>query len=220
MPTVTLDTLKTRVKAYGYGTVDDSMIEVFLNQAYSEVAGSFKWSWLEKSGTVVTATGAPYTLLPADLQWFGRLDSRSDGVPAPMYVDEMDFRDYMPNREFTTGTGKPRHFSTFEGRFNWYPTPDAVYTYGIYYWRSITPLSSGSPTSLISDGDVDVLVLGALQRWAMRENDMAKMQTYGAQFEASVAQMMRNEKARQQQTIRRVKMPDHYHGLYDTDYGV
>lgn len=217
MPTVTFTQLKDRAKAYGYGSVDDSMIGVFLNQTYMEVAGSFKWGWLEKTSTITASAGVASTALPSDLQWFGRLQSQATGVKTPAWLDAMDYRSHAESRRYSTEQAAPRYFTLFEGSINWLPTPDASYTYRLYYWKAPTALSGASDTTLIPDVDVDVLVLGALQRWAMRENDMAKYQVYGAQFQASIAQMMRNEKAQQKQTIRRVPMPDHYLGIYDRD---
>lgn len=222
MASVTFATLKSRCLSYGYGTVDENNFGVWLNQTYNEVAGSFKWSWLEKNTSISTTANQAFTALPSDLQWFGRLapNSGTDNWYVPEFVDEMDFRKYIPTKHYSSERAEPRYYTIFADQLNWSPVPDAVYTYRLAYWRTPTPLANANDVTLIPDVDVDVLVVGALQRAAMRENDMGKYQVYAAQFQANVAQMMRNEKSRQQQKIDRVPLPDHYQGVYDADFEV
>jgi len=215
--TVTLSTLLSRCLSYGYGNVDENQFKIWLNQAYFEVAGTFKWDWTESIGSVSTVTGLGTTALPSDLAFFGRLGT-TDGQRVPEFMDAMDFREYIPTKSYDgTYQERPKYFSLFGGTINWTPIPDAVYTYDLYYWVAPSEMVNTTDVTLIPNADVDVLVLGALRNAAMRENDMPKVNVYTTQFQAALNQMMRNQKARQQQKIERIKMPESYGGMYDHD---
>lgn len=215
--TVTLGTLLSRCLSYGYGNVDENQFKIWLNQAYFEVAGTFKWDWTQSIGTVNTVVGLGTSPIPSNLAFFGRLGT-TDGQRPPEFMDAMDFREYLPTKDYYGNyQGRPKYFSIFAGNMNWTPIPDAIYSYNLYYWRAPSELVNTSDVSLIPDADVDVLVLGALRNAAMRENDLSKVNVYTTQFQSALSQMMRNQKARQQQKVSRVPMPESYGGTYDND---
>lgn len=214
--TVDFDEFKTRVKSYGYGTADETIIGIWLNQSYNDLAMRWKWPWLEKTTTITTAAGSPTTALPADFMHWGRLRAGADNY-VPEYVDAMDMRDYHPAKKYTTEQGVPRYYSLFSELINWYPTPDAVYTYSLDYWKTPTEMSAGTDVTDVPDEYADVLVLMAVQRASIREQDFTKQQYMATQAEAQIQQMIRNAKSRQKQEAARAAMPGYYGGAYDTD---
>lgn len=220
---LTYKNLQDRCLTYGYGEVDRANFRTWLNEAYEELVRSYKWPFLEATASITTVAGSPTVSVPTSppVLFFGRLKPNSvTTLTEPRYLSELDFREYMPHREYTdtADVGEPEYYSVFGGVFNFYPVPDAVYTYSMRYWKGITTLpGSDSDTYLIPDAYLDNLVLGALARAAMRENDMGKYQIFMTQYTANVQQMMRNYKAQQQETARRAPMPTHYGGAYDRE---
>jgi hypothetical protein len=217
--------LQDRVLTYGYGEVDRANVKTWLNETYEDLVRSFKWPWLQATQTITTVAGTQTVALPASppILFFGRLKpTSSSALKEPKFLSEMDFRDYMPHREFTDTTsayrGQPKYYSIFAGNINFYPVPDAVYTYSLRYWKGIATLpTADSDTYLCPDPYLDNLVVGALARAAMRENDMGKYQVYTAQYVANIAQMMRNAKAEQGETPRRASLASTYAGVYDRE---
>jgi hypothetical protein len=221
---LTYKNLQDRCLTYGYGEVDRANFKTWLNEAYEEIVRSYKWSWAEATYSLSTVAGTQTVSLASvthPIVFFGRLKpASSTTLYAPRYLSEMDFREYMPNREYTdtADRGTPEAYSIFAGNLHFYPVPDAVYTYSLRYWRGVGTLpSADGDTYLFPDHYADVIVLMALARAAMRENDMGKYQIYSAQVTAQIAQMTRNEKARQQETSKRAAMPGNYGGAYDRE---
>lgn len=219
---LTYKNLQDRVLTYGYGEVDRANVKSWLNEAYEELVRAYKWPWLQATQTITTVANTQTVAIPATppVLFFGRLKPTTASVDEPRFLSEMDFREYMPNREYTdpADKGQPDYYSIFAGNINFYPIPDAVYTYSLRYWKGITTLpTADADTYMCPDPYLDALVTNALARAAMRENDMGKYQVYVAQYTATVAQMMRNAKAEQGETPKRAAMPDTYAGLYDRE---
>lgn len=222
---LTYKNLQDRCLTYGYGEVDRANFKSWLNEAYEELVRSYKWPFLEATASIVTVAGTQTVAIPSSppVLFFGRLKPASSTTTTePQFLSELDFRDYMPTREYTDTSaayrGKPKYYSIFAGNLNFYPVPDAVYTYSLRYWKGITTLpTADGDTYLVPDAYLDNLVINALARAAMRENDMGKYQVYMTQYTSNVQQMMRNAKAQQQETIRRAPMPSSYNGVYDRE---
>lgn len=221
---LTYKQLQDRVLTYGYGEVDRDNVKTWLNEAYEALVSSYKWPWLQAIVSVATTAGTQTVALPTSppVQFFGRLKPTASGVDEPKFLSEMDFREYMPHREFTSTVaaerGQPKYYSIFAGNLNFYPVPDAVYTYSMRYWKGLTTLpTADADTYLCPDAYLDNLIIHTLARAAMRENDMGKYQVFMAQYTANVAQMVRNVKAEQGETPKRAAMPATYAGLYDRE---
>jgi hypothetical protein len=217
---LTYKNLQDRCLTYGYGEVDRNNFKTWLNEGYEDLVRQYKWPFLQATASIATVAGTSTVAIPTSppVLFFGRLKPANDDTPALRYLNEMDFREYMPNREYDSGTGEPEYYSLFAGSMHFYPTPAAVYTYSLRYWRGLSTLpSADGDTYLIPDAYLDALVVFALSRAAMRETDMGKYQVYVAQYQALLAQMMRNYKAEQQETVRRVAMPNTYGGAYDRE---
>jgi hypothetical protein len=220
---LTYKNLQDRCLTYGYGEVDRNNVKTWLNEAYEDLIRQHKWPFLEAVAAITTVAGTQTVALPTSppVLFFGRLKPNSAVTTTePRYLSEMDFREYMPHREYTDpgDQGEPECYSIFAGNLNFYPIPDQVYTYSLRYWKGIGTLpTADGDTYLIPDAYLDNLVIHALARAAMRENDMGKYQIYMTQYTANVQQMLRNVKAYQQETSRRVPMPAHYGGAYDRE---
>lgn len=220
---LTYKNLQDRCLTYGYGEVDRANIKTWLNEAYENLVHQYRWPFLQATASIVTVAGTQTVALPTSppVLFFGRLKpGASTTTTEPRYLSEMDFREYMPHREYTdTGdVGEPEHYSIFAGNINFYPVPDQVYTYSLRYWKGITTLpTADGDTYLIPDQYLDNLVVYALSRAAMRENDYGKYQVLMAQYTSNVGQMMRNAKLEQGETPRRAPMPGHYGGAYDRE---
>jgi len=219
--TLTLDDYRERVYQFAYGSRDDEEILFWLNMSIKELARRWRWSWLEKTASFATVASQAYTAFPADFQYWGRLrraSGDSGTYAVPEFVSELDPRYDHPSKWYNVAQGEPKWYTLWAEQCNWYPTPDAVYTYTLDYWFKPTEFTS-TPTSTctVPDEFSDVLVHMVLLKSATREDDLAKQQTLASIVETHIQQMMRDEKTRQRQNRRSAAMPDHYYGQYDSD---
>lgn len=219
--TLTLDDYRDRVYQFAYGSRDDEEVYYWLNMSIKELARRWRWSWLEKSASFATVASQSYTAFPADFQYWGRLRRASGDTGSyfvPEFVPELDARYDHPSKRYNVAEQEPKWYTLWADQCNWYPTPDAVYTYTLDYWFKPTEFTTTfSSTCDVPDIYSDVLVHMVLLKSAVREDDLAKQQNMASLVEGMIQQMIRDEKLRQRQTRRSAAMPDTYYGEYDHD---
>ncbi len=220
MASPTFVELQQRVQARDYGSADLATIRVAINEAYETVMSSARWPFARTSTTVSTTAGSATVSLSSitNFQDFGRLRSNTVGVPTPQYV-EFDTPQYdLFTREAPnlTATGVPtwytfRNFNTIE----LYPTPNAVYTYAVWYWTTPTLLVNDSDEPVIPASERNVLVYGALAKLAERDRDFSGAAYHDALFQRELSGMKgKYVHTRGAMGSTRVVMPDHYGGEY------
>lgn len=131
-----------------------------LNMAQRELLEGNALHFGEATGSFDTVVGQEGYALPDDFILPGRL----------LYVGanrvrEIDFvsRDQFLNGYFgATGTGFPRHFTTFEGEWKIGPLPDAVYTVTFDYRAHLADLSDANPSNAFTTEAWEVLLYKAL----------------------------------------------------------
>ncbi len=219
MASPTLTELQNRVLARDYGSTDTATVTSAINEAYETVMSSARWPFARTSTTVSTVAGtATVSLSALTMQDYGRLRANTVGIDTPRYIefDTPDYDLWTRGAINTTQSGVPqwytiRDFSTLE----FWPVPNAVYSYTLYYWRYPTLLSSGTDEPLIPPSERNVLVYGALSRLAERDRDFGGAAYYDSLFQRDLSSMRgKYIHTRGAEGSTRAAMPSHYGGEY------
>ena len=121
-----------------------------------------------------------------------------------------------PLAEFNPTTSQYRvrqqYVTRWGGFFYLDPTPDAAYTWRLYYWKAPTTLS-GSQTPDMPIADREILVYGALVRAAERDRQWDAMQAWKQRYDEQLERMKQKDQGLIQ-GARYVPMPRSYGGRY------
>lgn len=208
--------LQNRVIARNYGEVDRTNIKTFLNEANEEVQSRRWWSWAMSTAAVTTTAGNPNSSLPINNILFGRISPNQDGIDEPIFVDQWAYSLDSPTRLYLTGQGAPVYFTLEPNIIHWRPTPDATYSYTLYYWLNPVTLTNDSDEPLIPARLRDVLVWGAMMKLSERDRDYAAVQFWSTRFEDALAKMKSLDTTMaQRHTPTKVPMPPSYMGRFD-----
>lgn len=212
--------IQDRVLAFGYGEVDRANVKRWINQAYDDIISRRRWSWLQDTQSVSTVANQQ-TLVVSGLtdppNFWGRLYPTTTNLMEPEFLDPMKFNDGLTRRPYDTGwRGVPQYYTIFDDTITFYPTPDAVYTYTLYYWRGTPELVGDSDVPLIPRQWRHVLVYGALRYAAERDRNDASVIRRTAEYEKNIANMIGAENLRQMETGLVAEMPQNYYGVFDT----
>lgn len=138
--------------------VSDAQIDVMINQAIREIAVSRRWKWLEKAANISTIVDGQTIAVPTDFEYaIALVDDDSDTVLE--YLSPASFFKLWGNDTGNKGTTA----------FVWtvytdtatslpviwlHPIPSAIDTnrYKLYYYKSITPLTSDSASPQFHSG--------------------------------------------------------------------
>lgn len=175
--------LLTEFYAYGFNYLDDSgagttRATAWLNASYKEICSLERWPWLE-----ATATGtAPLTISDIDT-----LESVTDTTNvrklAPM--DRRNISDQYPD---LTLPGAPMWYYTNSGS-SVAVFPVTAVSLSVRYWKIPPDLSSGSDTPVVPATFHDVIVLGAVRRGLVDDQDAADYQQVVAEYGLRVETM-------------------------------
>ena len=212
MPTTFTD-IVTEALARDYGAnTDTTNMGLFVNDANAEVHAAFRWSWAETFSTLTSVAGTETLTVPADLLYVGRIRPNDAVSPELIYLDPGLINEDSPLAEFNpTAAGQrnvPRYITRWGSNFYLDPTPDAVYTWRLYYWKAPTTLS-GVQTPDMPVADREVLVYGALVRAAERDRQWDAAQFWKQRFDEKLEQMKQKDQALVQ-SARYVSMPRSY----------
>jgi len=179
--------LLAQLQSQGYGTDTASTQLRFLDRAWDRVMSLRRWSFMDRTDTIVLGAVASYSLA---------------GLSSPMrYFDGLRFKDYrdpkfLPYQEFrdaTDGgvaTGVPTVYTVRGGSLLFYPTPTVGYPGTVYIdYNAKGTLPSAAADPAVTDlGTPDqftgILVWNAIGLMAFRQRDSEAQQM--ARAEASV----------------------------------
>lgn len=217
---LTFVNLQDRVIALGnYGESDRTNIKSMLNVAYYDVCKRRRWSWLESSTSLATVANTATVAVPAAVQAFafGRLRPTVTDLWAPDYIEDFGDFDNLTRRAVNTTdtTSEPLYYSIFNNLVYFYPTPNAIITYSLYYWAEPVLLSADSDVPLIPDIHRDVIVFGALMHHSARDRDPNMYQFWQNQYEGQLEELRRRDLTRTYQSQSKAKMPQAYGRIYD-----
>lgn len=213
---MTLTQLISAVKAYGYGSENDTMITTFLNLAYMDVVSRHKWRFTEGSITTQTVANTPATPILSSYLFLGDLISLSSSVPTPKFIENKSQIEDLHRDLGATVTvrGKPTIYTIVGSNINWFPVPDAVYQYRLYIWTAPAELSGGSDTPAFNAAFHQVLVEGALMHLASRDHNMQGVQDHRDRYETLIRSMAMKDRSRNSGSTH-LYLPTSYGGMYD-----
>jgi hypothetical protein len=215
---LTFKNLQDRVLSFGYGETARTNVKEWINMAYSDVMSRRRWSWSQDTQTVVTVAGTPTVTLASltdpPLFW-GRLYPTTSNLREPTYLDPMRYNDGLTRQSPSLTRGIPEYYTIFDQTVTFYPTPNGVYTFTLYYWKGAAEMVNDADQPLIPAQWRNVLVYGALRFAAERDRNDNSLARRTAEYEKNIAHMIGAENLLQAETGLRVEMPEYYYGRYD-----
>jgi hypothetical protein len=92
-------------------------------------------------------------------------------------------------------TGRPAYYSIVGGEFRFYPTPSGAGAANLSYWRAIPALSDAAATNWVLANHPDAYLYGALTQAAPYLRDDARLTTWGALYERTLADVEAADRA-------------------------
>lgn len=220
---LTFKNLQDRCLDYGYGEVDRNRFKTWLNEAQMDIMTRRRWSWAGATQTITTSANTQNytTLTDTAVIYWGRLKPTVSSIPEPRYIDNMTLADdWTRHAQDATDTGMPQAYTiwgspTTTWTLTFFPIPDNVYTYTLYYYRGIVDLSGDSDISIIPSQWRMVLVKGALVAAAERDRDQQAIARRTADYENMIRRMEGADPLTDRESERKARMPRHYHNMYD-----
>lgn len=198
---------------YGYGEVDRTRAKNWINDKYFQLCALRRWHWLEDEAAVATVASTATTALTTSVMSVARLrPTAATGGFDPEYVEFHESWAYGPTHHTSSAEGKPKKFSLFENAIHWFPVPDAVYNYTLYYWARPTAMSGDNDYCLVPPEHRNILVKGALIEAARRDQSSQKYDWATMEYEDHLQQMKMQDTLRQKSGSRRVVTRNHYYG--------
>jgi hypothetical protein len=158
------------------------LVKVWLNSAQQTAVIQSEFRSQESTATVTTSANAATYALPTD---YSRLIdffyNESHELLSPM--DVRDF-DALPE-----STGRPYAYAMRGNELVLYPTPDAVYTFTLRYWRLPKDMSADSDEPEIPAQYHDLLIAYAMQKAFMREDDLQMAKAWEEQWNGGLLKM-------------------------------
>lgn len=205
--------LQDNVLTRDYGaTATRTNIKVWINDAYRDVVRERRWTWTQETATVVTVANTATVAMPTDWLYTGWFQPANSTTPKIQWLDDQH-PELRP--EFTTRTGAPTTVRPWEGLWIFQPTPDAVYTWTLYYYKRSSQMTQDADLPLIPQDERDVLIYGALIRAAEMDRSFEGAQYYQAQYERALSKMRQRDGIRHQQQVAKAPMPGAWGGRYD-----
>lgn len=157
-------------------------VKDYLNIAQARIARTAEIRDLVTKASVVTVSGTQAYTLPTD---FVRLQSLVDdpnnvqlSIASPKQFDK-----------YPTVNGAPYLYALSEQGLLLYPTPDAVYTLTLRYWKDPVDLSADGDISALPIDYHDLMVSFALSRTYRSEDDIVMSQFFYSEFERDLAKL-------------------------------
>lgn len=164
--------LRTQLQTMGYGTDTATQQTAALNDAYRQVCGNRRWTWLEgrvnaaalTAGTSNYSLGSITDLLSVDAI---RLTFGSDNYELS-HKPTQELRELVHNDR---ATGVPRFWTRHIGEVVYWPIPDRAYVPVIDYIKDPADLAADGDTPIFPATFHDILVWGAVKNAAFRQRD-------------------------------------------------
>lgn len=156
----------------------DSNFRTWLNQAQQNITTRYSWPFLEKEGTVTTASSTETYDLPTDLAFVYMVRDTTN-------VQKLDFitlREFFLSFPYPTATGVPRFYrlpgysqsvatTAAVPQVSFYPIPGGTYTLKVLYYRRLSDLVADGDISPIPAEYHELLVNYACSAFFARQGD-------------------------------------------------
>lgn len=218
-----------------YAETDRTAVKRFLNEAYRDVMGEYRWRWTENTSTINTVAGTRNYTLPTNTLFVNRIvDTWQPGILGvdragnPQEVDTYPVYDRYGavNQPFATNAasrGIPTQWYRMSNLVVLMPTPDkSTYQYDVYLHQTNadmvndTDVPGTSATNPMPIPDRDCLVYGALARMAERDRNFTLQQMMLERYKSELSNAIKRQEASTKR-VRKAHMPAHYLGRFDGD---
>lgn len=153
------------------GTIDTTLLDKWIYDAYKEVGYAFQFSELEATAEFATVQGTykyALSMVAADYRF---LHEEGIWVETANYTGRLIREPHarwlrsVGDLADTTQQGSPRFYHRY-GKEIWIrPLPDAVvYTLLLHYWRKLTKLTQATDVTILGEDWDEIIELGALYR--------------------------------------------------------
>lgn len=203
--------LKTLLRALGYGSADDTIQGLMVNEAYRRVGRRRAWSWLRAEASLVLTPGtSEYTWTdfgidqPRRLESARLIDTNLFDEPQPLkWLEPQSYSNLRgdPSTVWTTVEWDEPEWWTRTGSTGiglWYP-PDSGYTLSLAFFENVPTLTDGDTPVMPSDYH-DVIVYEAAYWMAMRQRDQIAITEMRAERDSVLAQLEAEDSVAQLQT--------------------
>jgi hypothetical protein len=170
MALTALDYKKAVRRKLGLGDTDTTALPdddtlAAINDALKVISMEWEWYWLFATATASTVAGTATIAAPA-----GYLRTISLDIGGDIMVE----RTFAELFSYETTSGTPSIFALAGANLRLWPTPSAVQTYTLYYYRSEPALTLDADTPLLPDAYSPWLVAEAALALALRTNSTDK----------------------------------------------
>jgi hypothetical protein len=193
MAITTYSELQTAVKTWSKRQDLDTLVPDFIKLAETRINRNIRIRLMETRVTSDTVASTGYYALPDNFVQMRHFKLNTSPVTDLEYL--------TPERMDTlwagTLTGKPKVYTTIGSEVRVGPTPDAVYTMEMVYYKKWDSLSDASPTNTLLADNPDVLLYGALiELSSYVENDKGVMKWTSLFNEAVTAMQTQDDRDR------------------------
>ena len=193
MAITTYSELQTAVKTWSKRQDLDTLVPDFIKLAETRINRNIRIRLMETRVTSYTVASTGYYALPDNFVQMRHFKLNTSPVTDLEYL--------TPERMDTlwagTLTGKPKVYTTIGSEVRVGPTPDAVYTMEMVYYKKWDSLSDASPTNTLLADNPDVLLYGALiELSSYVENDKGVMKWTSLFNEAVTAMQTQDDRDR------------------------
>ena len=185
--------LQTAVRTWSKRQDLESLLPDFIRLAETRINRNLRIRLMETRVTSSTIASTGYYALPTNFVQMRHFKLDTSPVTDLEYL--------TPERMDTlwagTTTGKPKVYTTIGSEVRLAPTPDAVYTMEMVYYKNWDSLTDASPTNTLLTNNPDVLLYGALiELNSYVENDKGVMKWTSLFNEAVTAMQVEDDRDR------------------------
>lgn len=153
---------------------------------------------------VTASVDTQYTALPSNFAEAIRMVVTTGNYSVLELVGNMELSRLRAN--VADATGRPQFYAINDQAIEVFPTPDAVYTTELVYYETIDPLANTGTNWLLTYYP-DAYLYGACLHSAPYLQEDARMQTWGALYEAAISAINQDaERAQTGGSGRRIKI--------------
>lgn len=193
------------VRAHGFDDTSESTILSLLNDSYYDVCSREPWPFLESTGTLTVNTTTGQVTSPTNIEAIISLSETDSGRTLyPMRLD--DFTDQYASQ--LTKQGGSQLYYTIANDYYLYPVPNTGTFVARFLVIPTALTSSPDSTPIIPIMHHRVIVMGALAKLAVMEDDPDLSAVYTNQFETRIQQMRASIWTRQYDEVDTIKVVD------------
>lgn len=201
MPFTSYAELKTAVADWLARDDLTSQVPDFITLAEKSLSRRLRTLDTETTSTLTTVAGTRTVALPTRF-----VAARS------LWIDDynpLEFRTTnQGNFEYEDHSAQPRTYGITGSNFEFWPTPDAVYTINITYMASPEPLSDSNTTNAWLTEAPDALLYGALSKSAPFTRQDERLPMWKSEYAGIVDELERNDAKRRYPMAGLVPRPD------------